>query len=78
MTFITISQSNDSIDDLIYPVDTKDQIAEAVAEMLSRGIDQLPVFSTSLTLEEMDFLACDSFPVVNVLIARVTAPKEAQ
>lgn len=81
MTFIAIPQSNEIngqfFDDLIYPVDTKDQIAEAIAEMSARGIDQLPVYSTSLTLDELDSWDC-GFPVVNVLIARVIAPKEAR
>ena len=71
MTFVTISQSNDINDDLIYPVDTKEQIAEAIAEMIARDIDQLPVFSTSLTMDELHNIAGDSFPVVNVLTAKV-------
>jgi len=71
MTFVTISQSNDINDDLIYPVDTKEQIAEAIAEMVARNIDQLPVFSTSLTMDELATIPGDSFPVVNVLTAKV-------
>lgn len=71
MTFVTISQSNDINDDLIYPVDTKEQIAVAIAEMVARNIDQLPVFSTSLTMDELATIPGDSFPVVNVLTAKV-------
>lgn len=74
MHFIAISQNDDSgqfFDDLIYPVDTKEQIAAAVAEMAARGIDQLPVFSTSLTIDELHDVAGDSFPIAYVLTAVV-------